>query len=353
MAIAARARAAARRPVPMRALKAVVVQVAGIALATVVLLEGVVALSFAFPAASPIPLPLLRTMYQHFDRNVIQAMPACARHDDRVTYTLRPGICTFSNREFSTTYRVNSLGVRDDEASLQAPEIVVLGDSLAMGWGVEQDQAFPAVLERLTGRRVLNAGISSFGTVRELRLLERIDRSRLAQLVIQYSANDAQENEAFVAAGDLRTLNADEYRRTVDQQQRALRYVPGKYALNVLVQLQAAVRRRLTASEPGSATADRWKREAIVFIDVLKQSPVDLSSVAITVTALDSPFIEALKREATRSDVPWIAALRAVDAGAATGFPGAFFVLDDHPTAAGQEAIARVLAESLAAARPR
>ena len=63
-------------------------------------------------------------------------------YDPELTYRLRPGACTFSELEFVTDYRINSLGVRDDEASLDGPEIIVLGDSFAMGWGVEQQESF-------------------------------------------------------------------------------------------------------------------------------------------------------------------------------------------------------------------
>jgi hypothetical protein len=62
---------------------------------------------------------------------------------------------------------VNTIGVRDNQRSLTQPEIVVAGDSYAMGWGVQQDESFPELIERRTGRRVLNAAVSSYGTVRE------------------------------------------------------------------------------------------------------------------------------------------------------------------------------------------
>ena len=52
----------------------------------------------------------------------------------------------------------------------------MLGDSYAMGWGVEQGESFPEILEAATGLRVLNAGVPSYGTPRELLMLERLDR---------------------------------------------------------------------------------------------------------------------------------------------------------------------------------
>lgn len=335
----------------MKRLKQAILQIVGVTAITVALLEGLVAVSFAYPRASLIPLPLLRTLHQRFDRQVIQVMPSCAMYDERVTYLLRPGSCTFENREFRTTYHINSLGLRDDEASLHGATVVVLGDSLAMGWGVEQDEAFPAVFERLTGRRTLNAGMSSFGTVRELRMLERIDRSRLEHLVIQYTDNDQRENETFVTTGDLTTLSADEYQRTVDAQAAAMRYLPGKLALNLLVQLQSGVRQAVARPTSAGAAPDAsWRRQASLFLDVLRRSPVDLGHRTVTVLSLNLEFIDEVRAQIQPGDAPWIAGLRFVDAGAATSFPGAFFVLDDHPTAAGQAAIARALANTIGTA---
>ena len=61
----------------------------------------------------------------------------------------------------------------------------MLGDSHAMGWGVGQGGSAAAGLARKSGRRVLNAAVSSYGTARELSLLDWLDASRLRVLVVQ------------------------------------------------------------------------------------------------------------------------------------------------------------------------
>lgn len=53
--------------------------------------------------------------------------------------------------EFSATIHINSLGFRDREFSIarsNVQRIVALGDSMTWGWGVEQEAAWPKVLER-------------------------------------------------------------------------------------------------------------------------------------------------------------------------------------------------------------
>lgn len=105
-------------------------------------------------------------LYNNGDRRIIQFSPDCARFDKNLGYTLKPGQCIFSGSEFSNTYWVNSAGLRDDESSLDHPEIIVTGDSFAMGWGVEKEETYAQLLERKTRLRVLNAAISSYGTAR-------------------------------------------------------------------------------------------------------------------------------------------------------------------------------------------
>ena len=79
--------------------------------------------------------------------------------------------------EFDTSIRVNSLGCRQDEFTPhkgQGLRIVVVGDSFTFGFGVEEPDSYPRVLERqLAGVRtgntlppaeVINAGVLAWWT---------------------------------------------------------------------------------------------------------------------------------------------------------------------------------------------
>ena len=143
----------------------------------VLLAEGLLLTMYRHPAAwYPAGLRRFLTTEYFNRRNIVQLDERHARYDPELFYTLEPGAFMFSNPEFSTQFVVNRIGVRDNQRSLEQPEIVVAGDSYAMGWGVQQDESFPELIERRTGRRVLNAAMSSYGTVRERRMLDR-DRS--------------------------------------------------------------------------------------------------------------------------------------------------------------------------------
>jgi hypothetical protein len=79
------------------------------------------------------------------------------------------------------TRRHNSHGFRSPEIPLEKPpdrtRVLVVGDSMVYGVGVENDETFPAALERLTPTlQVINAGVPAYGGAEELvQLREEID----------------------------------------------------------------------------------------------------------------------------------------------------------------------------------
>ena len=300
----------------------------------------------ALSAAPPVAT-VARELYM-LDRHMIQFEEKAAHWDQRLGYILRPGAFQFSNTEFDTGYQVNNAGLRDDEASLHAPEIAVVGDSFAMGWGVEQDEAFPQLLETLSGRAVLNTAIASYGTARQLRLLGDLDLKGARHLVIQFCNNDYFENLAFEREGpQFKVQSSDGYAEAVANYQRARRYWPGRYSFTLLG-------RRLGLGAPGPDHPDpsdpvNQRRQAELFIDVLVRSPVDLSHLEIIIFELNGHnrhgglFIPAL-REVIADGVypPFITGMVVVDLAAELS-PDLFFRLDDHITAEGHRHLAQRL----------
>ncbi len=76
------------------------------------------------------------------------------------------------------------------------PLVVFLGDSLTAGLGVDEDQAFPAVVGRRlreagTPVRIVNAGVSGDTTAGGLRRLDWVLSRRPDVLVVGLGANDA------------------------------------------------------------------------------------------------------------------------------------------------------------------
>ena len=295
--------------------------------------------------------------------NIIQLMPQCSQYDSELTYRLRPGMCLFSNIEYSDTFRINSAGVRDDERSLHAPEIIMIGDSYTMGWGVRHDESFPQIVEARVGKTVLDAGISSYGTAREVMSLSRYDTSRLKTLVIQYCDNDLAENDAFAAHhNSLPVMSRAGYDSLVRQQQGGRGYYFGKYVITLLKsgfydRLVVRVRRALGWA-PSSAAADVHRRgkyrEAELFLNVLANSPVPLDRVRILVLQLnaydnnDGEFLQML--HAVADSEPRFAAFRRIETLDLSPLltDRDYYTLDPHISSRGQRIVAAALLRALA-----
>jgi lysophospholipase L1-like esterase len=275
---------------------------------------------------------LLRELHMEAEWPIIQFEPACARYDPEVTYTLRPGGCTVRDREFTVRYEVNRLGLRDDERSLVAPGIIVLGDSLAMGWGVAQGESFPELLQARLGVVVLNAAISSFGTARELHLLQRLDRRGLRALVIQYCWNDNEENASYVEHGRLVVASRAEYDNWVRSYAEALRYYPGKYILTLFGRLVPVARGDAAAPDDAIEKATRD------FLDILlAHSGMLAGQVVVVIPACQhqTPFVAAAGALLPTDRYRALASTVTFVDPAPHQRPAHYYVLDGHLNAAG------------------
>src|SRR5262249_54514574 len=110
--------------------------------------------------------------------------------------------------------RVNDLGLRGP-ATTPAPapdtvRVLVLGDSVVFGQGVEEDATLPAVLARRLDERwhrrveALNAGVQGYATVAEAAFLDGPGAARAPEGVIGgMSLNDYDPAPAYAPTGVL------------------------------------------------------------------------------------------------------------------------------------------------------
>ena len=143
----------------------------------------------------------LRRFYEAYLQGApVQLRPECSEPDSELLYRLRPGRCRFATHEFATELRVSARHLREDRV-LVSPNLVFLGDSYTLGWGVEREASFPAIVARNLGRQEVVAANSSYGTVRELLLLRRLALSDFDAVILQYCTNDVDENRVFIRSG--------------------------------------------------------------------------------------------------------------------------------------------------------
>jgi lysophospholipase L1-like esterase len=122
--------------------------------------------------------------------------------DRELIYAHRPD---WSTEYQSVAVSFNALGHRDDPLPARRQDelrILLLGDSVAFGWGVAQDAVFAARLEEILGDElerpvvVVNTGVGSYNTVQQRAVLERHGETLAPDLLLLlYVYNDVQEHE--------------------------------------------------------------------------------------------------------------------------------------------------------------
>ena len=123
------------------------------------------------------------------------------QYDPEIGYVLAPSQQGWSNDGFMT---VNSLGFRGHEVALPKPagsfRVVVIGDSVAAGLGVANEQTFSAQLEHMLHERmplrrfdVVNLAVSGYNTRQEVQLLARhVERLQPDLVLVGFYVNDIE-----------------------------------------------------------------------------------------------------------------------------------------------------------------
>jgi len=314
-----------------------------------VLLELLAFGLYRFPVGDPM-LDVARDFYRNHVRRNIQYIPGIGIFHETLGYTLVPTRTSdYSEAEYDTTIRSNTLGFRDDETSLFKPEVIFLGDSHTMGWGVEGEETFASQFEILSGKRGLNLGMPSYGTAREFRSLDYAgltsDLSNVEAIFIQYCDNDLKENTAFTSQGpDFSTMGPQTYRQVQHiYSEGRRRYYPGKYLRRYLPMLiQGRMKGDMEAQSRDIA------QELEHFVPIIKALHQKHPTVPIYIFELsghyfgEDGFIEALAAQ----DLPPLCYPLKVASELEADH---FFNIDDHINAKGHAKVASQLYQSFSA----
>jgi hypothetical protein len=140
-------------------------------------------------------------------------------HDDRVGYVPRAGYS-------APGLTIDADGLRHTgehtapSVSERAP-ILAVGDSFTFGDEVNDGQTWPAQLQLLTGRRVLNGGVSGYGFDQTVLRAEQLaPKDKPSAIVVSFIADDIRRTEMR------RLWSADKPWFDLDKDQLTLRGVP-------------------------------------------------------------------------------------------------------------------------------
>ena len=178
-------------------MKRVLTQAAAAAAAVAVLIG---AGEWAFRSVPRIMLPEweLRRHHDQLDSYGLDSVP-----DSDVGFLPRPNQqARIRTDDFDYLLRTDSRGFANAQPRASAADVVVLGDSLVEGEGVDLELGFPALLgQRLSGARVVNLAVTAAGPERQNRIYRRFGRELHPRLVIAglYLASDLENDETFNA----------------------------------------------------------------------------------------------------------------------------------------------------------
>jgi lysophospholipase L1-like esterase len=124
------------------------------------------------------------------------------RYDPEIRYVFAPNQKGWIDDGFLT---INSLGFRGRDVVVPKPigrfRVVVIGDSVTMGWGVGDDETFSSQLEQLLRKRfpdrdldVVNTGVGGYDTRQEVTLLKRnVSRLQPDLVLVGFYSNDVPD----------------------------------------------------------------------------------------------------------------------------------------------------------------
>jgi SGNH hydrolase-like domain, acetyltransferase AlgX len=118
-----------------------------------------------------------------------------------IGYLHRPnGATIVSGRDFRAVHQVDPAGFRNPWPWPQQPQIVVVGDSVSFGYGVEGKDAWPAIVARALPRNPLvNLSLIGAGPQQYLRVYETFGAKLQPKLLLVgvFAANDFWDAEKF------------------------------------------------------------------------------------------------------------------------------------------------------------
>ncbi len=299
------------------------------------------------------------TVYGH-TRQIVQetlSVPSAT-----LGYANRPDASVrFRNKEFDTQVTINARGLRDRDYPYEPSgrfRIVVLGDSFAFGWGVNQEDCVTEVLEQryLQDTDVLNLSVSGYGTLQELRLFQEEGVKYHPDLVLVFwFSNDLDERIPEVYFHNGRMSEVD-WLRTRWSKRLRLWLMRHSYAFTLLRETRNELNRRWFKREASIAEAAvtdeadwRLMREWLIALhDSAQANGATLAIVGIPDKGqliVNEPLTSLLRELQVAYYDLWEAFASLPDADRRR----VYFRVDDHWTAYGHQVVARFVAQYLRA----
>ena len=265
--------------------------------------------------------------------NVWQAQNECVEFDKDTIYVPKIGKCVFNNIEFKTELNFTAEGRDNNNKNLilkNKKGIAVIGDSFAMGWGVNDNETFSSVLEKNLGIRVYNLAVAGYATERSLIRLKKSNLiDSVETIIIVYCYNDYGENEAHLSLKD-----EDNSKKKYE--------IISTAKLSILKRLRKAIRYSVKIPMEilfGIKEQNNWESHVYFFEEILKKYDfvTDKKIIVIGVNGPEKNFLNF--PNGNSNNIP---NLTYVDIKFEKED---FFIIDGHLNPAGHKKISQVLSK--------
>lgn len=114
--------------------------------------------------------------------------------DPATVWWLKPNLERSLSHPDSGTFQFSTGedGFRGTAPPVKGDWVLVLGCSTTFGWGVDDGQAWPALLSQMSGVHIVNGGVPGWTTHQALSGLSRWKTLKPTQVLISYGVRDAQ-----------------------------------------------------------------------------------------------------------------------------------------------------------------
>lgn len=287
------------------------------------------------------------------------SLPVDFAPDPHMSYRMKPGRGVSS---LGVPFEINSMGLRGPEIVTPKPagvfRILVLGDSVTLGYGVPDEVSYPRVLEKLAqgGRvEVINAGTSGHHTQDQLGFLEHYGLALEPDLVVTgFTYSDLDAPLKLVIRDGVGYDEAENVAFIPPWVKKALRH--SRLYLAIGRARWAMANRAPAASNDAAARNDlflpRWPVQQLPIkrlVAVCEEHHVPLVIAYQPAQAEVTRGVEysALLERLAALEGPGVHFLDTVPRFVAANDPGALFLPFDpvHPSSRGHRIIARTLAD--------
>jgi len=279
-----------------------------------------------------------KKIYSRGYRNIWQYNNSCTSFSEDLLYVPIVGKCYFSNPEFKTELNFNEYSrVHNIENNYtdQNDYVLVLGDSIALGWGGRDEKTFSYFLEKLLKKKVYNLAVSSYGTVREIKRMKLspyYEKSKT--IIIQYSSNDIYENQ------DLnfnKTYSENDYKDFFDTKEHDLssfKFILRNYKSSIRLFFSDIID---LFTKKGNIHLIDFDNHREYLEKVIKEN-IDLENKEVIVFIPLAPYEKVINFRKSNLNIKYfLIELKKQD----------FFIIDEHPNENGHYKIAKNIFDNL------